>query len=530
MIGFKFWLGKVAKTWRQLLVTGGTVLALGACGPGLDSLAPFSIGGTVSGLTGTLVLQNNGGDNLSLTGNGNFIFKTELANASAYVVTVLTQPVDQFCTVNSGTGAATGDVTTVAVQCTWTGTKQFGATQGSTFGYSVATDTSGNVFVAGTTTGIMGNNLGTVGATYLFVTRYDSSGVKQGTVQLGGGIGTGTYGNSIATDASGNVYVTGSTTGALTSTPRMGDTDFFVAKFDNTLLASPAIIQLGGVTGTNTESFSIATDASGVYVTGYTTADLNNSNNTLTGDYAFAAKFDKDLLTAPVIVQLGVSGASTNGKSITTNATGIYVAGFTTGDLNNQTVTTDESAFVAKLDKNNLTIPPTIVQLGLSGTNSRGNSITTNAGGVYLAGSTNGALDGLFLNGDTDFFVTKFDSNLANPLTVQLGVSLAVSEGNSIATDANGNVFVAGTTNGLLGNASTGGSDFFVAKYSGNLGLQFVQQLGATGSTTLGSAVTTDVSGNVYVAGTTDGVLDSTPRTVVKFDAFVTKYHSGSFK
>ena len=129
MIGFKFWLGKVAKTWRQLLVTGGTVLALGACGPGLDSLAPFSIGGTVSGLTGTLVLQNNGGDNLSLTGNGNFIFKTELANASAYVVTVLTQPVDQFCTVNGGTGAATGDVTTVAVQCTWTGTKQFGATR-----------------------------------------------------------------------------------------------------------------------------------------------------------------------------------------------------------------------------------------------------------------------------------------------------------------------------------------------------------------------------------------------------------------
>src|SRR4029077_4321732 len=52
-----------------------------------------TIGGAVTGLAGTgLVLQNNGGDNLSVTATGNFTFKTAVNVGSAYAVTVLTQP------------------------------------------------------------------------------------------------------------------------------------------------------------------------------------------------------------------------------------------------------------------------------------------------------------------------------------------------------------------------------------------------------------------------------------------------------
>ena len=36
----------------------------------------YTIGGTVSGLSGTVVLQDNGGDNLSVSGNGSFTFAT----------------------------------------------------------------------------------------------------------------------------------------------------------------------------------------------------------------------------------------------------------------------------------------------------------------------------------------------------------------------------------------------------------------------------------------------------------------------
>ena len=39
----------------------------------------YSVGGTVSGLSGTVVLQDNGGDNLSVSANGSFTFATSLA-------------------------------------------------------------------------------------------------------------------------------------------------------------------------------------------------------------------------------------------------------------------------------------------------------------------------------------------------------------------------------------------------------------------------------------------------------------------
>src|SRR6202012_5036724 len=73
-------------------------------GGDVASAPTYSVGGTVSGLTGTVVLQDNGADNLSVTANGTFTFPTKLVSGSAYSVTVLTQPSGQTCTVSGGTG------------------------------------------------------------------------------------------------------------------------------------------------------------------------------------------------------------------------------------------------------------------------------------------------------------------------------------------------------------------------------------------------------------------------------------------
>ena len=79
----------------------------------------YTIGGTVSGLTGTgLVLQNNGGNNLPVSANGSFKFTTAVASSAAYKVTVLTQPTGQSCTVANGSGTANANVTSVHVVCT----------------------------------------------------------------------------------------------------------------------------------------------------------------------------------------------------------------------------------------------------------------------------------------------------------------------------------------------------------------------------------------------------------------------------
>ena len=80
-----------------------------------------NIGGTVSGLVAnsSVILQNNGGDSLTITANGAFTFKTPVTGADVYAVTVVTQPVspNQICTVTGGSGVASADVTNVAVNC-----------------------------------------------------------------------------------------------------------------------------------------------------------------------------------------------------------------------------------------------------------------------------------------------------------------------------------------------------------------------------------------------------------------------------
>lgn len=86
--------------------------------PRVSGIPYFSVGGSVSGLTGTVVLQNNGGDNLSLSANGAFTFTRTIATGSAYAVSILTQPNQQTCTVSSGSGTVpVGPVTTVSVSC-----------------------------------------------------------------------------------------------------------------------------------------------------------------------------------------------------------------------------------------------------------------------------------------------------------------------------------------------------------------------------------------------------------------------------
>ena len=73
-------------------------------GSGSGSGTTYSVGGTATGLTGTAVLQDNGGDNLTVTGDGPFTFATPLASGAAYDATVATEPAGQSCTVSGGTG------------------------------------------------------------------------------------------------------------------------------------------------------------------------------------------------------------------------------------------------------------------------------------------------------------------------------------------------------------------------------------------------------------------------------------------
>lgn len=86
--------------------------------PTSTPVIPRQVGGTVSGLTGTVELQNNGADNLSISSNGSFTFLTTVLEGAPYNVTVLSQPTNQTCTVTNGSGiVGNANVTNISVGC-----------------------------------------------------------------------------------------------------------------------------------------------------------------------------------------------------------------------------------------------------------------------------------------------------------------------------------------------------------------------------------------------------------------------------
>jgi len=96
--------------------------ACGGSGQSNSQPAHFAIGGTVADLAGTgggLVLQNNNGDNLTVSANGSFKFASTVTSGGSYSVTVFTQPSNpvQTCSVVAGTGTATGNISNVKVEC-----------------------------------------------------------------------------------------------------------------------------------------------------------------------------------------------------------------------------------------------------------------------------------------------------------------------------------------------------------------------------------------------------------------------------
>jgi Kelch motif/Galactose oxidase, central domain len=110
-----------AAAWSCAALT----LLLAACGGGSGgsgggtSTPQYSIGGTLSGLASgdSVVLQDNGGNNTTVSADGSISFSTQIDSGSTYAVTVLTQPTGQSCSVMNGSGTASANVTNVTVDC-----------------------------------------------------------------------------------------------------------------------------------------------------------------------------------------------------------------------------------------------------------------------------------------------------------------------------------------------------------------------------------------------------------------------------
>ncbi|MEO5571220.1 MAG: SBBP repeat-containing protein [Bacteroidia bacterium] len=252
--------------------------------------------------------------------------------------------------------------------------KQLGGTDAD-WGFSIAVDTSGNVYTTGTFVdtadfdpGTGTYNLTSAGNADVFISKLDAFGNFLWAKRLGGI--NGDTGYSIAVDATGNVYTTGTFSGTADFDPGIGTynltsaggNDIFVSKLDasgNFLWAK----QLGGVNNAD-GGYSIAVDATGnVYTTGIfiDTADFDPGMgiyNLISAGLTdiFVSKLDTagNFLWAK---QMG--GTNTDaGSSIEVDASGnVYATGYfnVTADFDpssgtyNMTSTGADDIFVVKL-------------------------------------------------------------------------------------------------------------------------------------------------------------------------------------
>jgi hypothetical protein len=401
-------------------------------------------------------------------------------------------------------------------------TKTFDSTNGQVDGSAVKTDSSGNVYVVGQFNGTVifdgpgGSDSETALNGETFLTKFNANGtygwtrVFDDTTMFDISDGSG-----VAIDSSGNVYITGSFLGTVI--------------FD-------------GVGG----SHSLTANATTSYVAKFST----------NGDYEWAKTFDTN------------SGSSSYAQDIAINSSGdIYIAGIFNGTVtfdgaggsHNQTTANNDS-FVTEYSPDGAYQWTRTADASASGAYIEPMRLAVDSSGnVYVVGWWGGTIvfDGVGGNNSQTVsqsqaaFITKYSANGAYDWTkvTYNSVLNAFTGANSVATDKNGNVYIAGSFRGTVLFDGPGGSDSqtdpvtssaaYLTKINANgtYGWTRINDTSSSGSFSDGAEVATDYDGSVYYSGSFwgtvvfDGPGGSDSQTSANEATFLTKINaSGTYQ
>jgi hypothetical protein len=389
------------------------------------------------------------------------------------------------------------------------------------FGQSVATDANGNTFVCGyfksptITFGSYTLTNASAGGEDIFFVKYDASGNVLWAKSAGGTDNDEVY--SVATDANGNCFVTGSfdspsiTFGSYTLT-NAGGRDIFLVKYD----ASGNVLWAKSAGGTAEDwDNSVATDANGnCFVTGsFWSSSITFGSYTLmnTGVYdMFLVKYDA---SGNVLWAKSAGGAGWD-NSVATDANGNC---FVTGSFDCSSITfgsdtlTNAGAYDIFLVKYDASGNVLWAKSAGGTAEDRDNIVATDANGnCFVTGDfesptiTFGSYSLTNAGGD-DIFLVKYDAS-GNVLWAKSAGGTNFDGGNSVTTDANGNCFVTGSfrsssiTFGSYTLTNAGVYDMFLVKYDANGNVLWAKSAGGT-SYDYGYSVATDANGNCFICG-----------------------------
>jgi hypothetical protein len=389
--------------------------------------------------------------------------------------------------------------------------KQIGSSNADGATSSVV-DVNGNVYTTGSFTYTIDADpgpgecwLSSYGGYDVFISKLDASGSFVWAKQLSGT--SFEVGYSIAVDASGNVYTTGTFEGTVDFNPSSGTfsmtaeggEDIFISKLN----ASGGFVWAKKFSGTQYEgSNGIAVDGSGnIYITGY---------------FEGAVDFDP--------------GPSSSTLISVSNSSDIFISKLNSGG---------DYVWVRQIGSN---------------MDEFAKSITVdNSGNVYTTGEFEGTVNfnpssgtfNLTSNGNYDVFISKLNSSGGFVWAAHLGGS-SWDCGESIAVDGSGNVhstgFFDGTADfdpgtGTYNLTSAGGNEIFISKLNASGNFVWAKGMGGSSNSEAGYGVALDPSGNVYSTGMFEGTADFDPGSATynlisagDADIFVSKLDaSGNF-
>lgn len=391
----------------------------------------------------------------------------------------------------------------------------------SDFANGTVSDAAGNTYTIGNFWGTVNfggimltsalTAAGTASTQDIYLVKTDPLGSVIWAKQIGGN--STDQGNSIAIDASGNLYITGAYTGivdfggtvatSIMSSASSYSTDIYVAKYDS----NGSLLWVNSMGGTGTEY--------GQYIA------VNGQDGSI---YYAGALFSMP----PVDMDPSATGTFT------------VSAPNTTGDI-----------FISKQNNNGQF--QWAKSFGSTASDLPYGITTDPSGNVILSGtfSLTITLDGVTLStgsasSPTDGFVTQISSTGTVNWAKKAGSPIGSDNCRNVAVDASGNIFVTGSISNPTGAPPTdfsgntlsglfGGSDIFITKLQNNGTQVWFKLIGST-STDNGWGIATDASGNVFASGLFSGTVtfDATGPTTLSSagnaDVFVARFgNDGTF-
>jgi flagellin len=198
---------------------------------------------------------------------------------------------------------------------------------------------------------------------------------------------------------------------------------------------------------------------------------------------------------------INISIPSINQFNTTTTVTdtAVFVVGYTSGDYDGITNAGLTDAYLTKYSSNGTKLWSRLI--GSTGNEEAGGVTVSSDGLITVTGRTTGNLDGNVKSGPADIFITQFNQDGQKLWTKLIGGSTGQDVGNSITTDVNGSILLAGQTQSSFdGQTIAAAEDGVVIKLNPDGTKQWTRILGSTSSGSSYS-VATSQDGSSYVAG-----------------------------